>query len=54
MEMFKVTYRNFIDGKRHTLIDDVDKESAEAVVRTFGDKNDPMYYMPGLKIEEMI
>ena len=51
-EQYQVTYLNRLDGKRHVLIDAVDKETAESVVAKFGNNRDLMYYMgPDLRIE---
>lgn len=49
--MFKVTYQNLIDGKRYTLIDKIDRATADAVVAKFGNESDKFNYLPGLQIE---
>lgn len=50
--MYKVTYRNSIDGNRYTLLDGLTKADAENVFSVFGNKNDPSVYMTGCKIEQ--
>ncbi len=53
MKTVQVTYQNILDGKRHTLIDDIDLDTATKVIERFGDKRDLNFYMPGLRIESM-
>jgi hypothetical protein len=48
----QVTYLNFMDNKRHVLVDQVTQEEAEAIVEKWGNKKDPNFYMPEIKIEE--
>lgn len=49
--MATVTYMNFIDGKRHVLIDDVDLETAHAVAASWSDPREPNYYLNDVEVE---
>lgn len=46
-----VTYYNAGTGKRHTLIDDIDEATADAVVERFGDSGKPYNRLPGVRKE---
>ena len=46
-----VTYFNTGTGQRHTLIDNIDEETADAVVMRFGDKGDKFHRLPEVRKE---
>lgn len=47
--MFKVTYFNVLDGKRHTLIDDISEEKADEIVAHFGNPANKFDYLPEVR-----
>jgi len=46
-----VTYLNPLDNRRHTLIDNIDEETADAVVLKFGDTGDQFHRLPEVRKE---
>lgn len=51
--MFQVTYFNPITERRHVLIDEIDKATADAVVAKFGDQGDQYHRLPEVQKESM-
>lgn len=52
--MYQVTFHNQLSGTRSVLIDDIDRQTADAVVAKWGDESQPGSHMPDLAIEPML
>lgn len=50
---YQVTYDNPLTGDRRVLIDDLDADTATAVLAKWGSPDEPNFYMPGARIEPM-
>lgn len=48
---FLVSYFNPGTGQRHTLIDDINEETADAVVARFGEEGDRFHRLPEVRKE---
>lgn len=53
VKRYQVTYDNPLTGTRKVLIDDIDADTATAVLCKWGDPSEPNFYMPGARIEPM-
>lgn len=47
-----VTYFNPMTGQRHVLIDNIDEQTADAVVQRFGDNGKEFCRMPEVRKEQ--
>lgn len=49
---WKVTFFNELAGRRGLLLDDLTDEEAQAVEAKFGDRDQPMFFLPEVRIEQ--
>jgi hypothetical protein len=50
--MYQVTYLNPLTQARAVLIDRLEIEVAEQVKQKYSDKNQPMFFLPDVRIEQ--